>query len=315
MLNFNSVIDNQTYNFLESYINTMNNQSRPIGIFDLTSECPLRCRHCYFYTNVPPIPTDLNDEEFLRRLKDVRDSYGIRSAFWIGGEPLLKPALLKRAMRLFPRNAVATSGAVPIPVDLEAGLLVSIDGPKEVHDKLRGEGAFDDAMQNIKSLAGGSFALATTFTSISVDYIHALPDLVNSTRAIGVLVGFHVGRPDDPLRVDAHRRDAAVDELLQLQDEHPGTLLHSREAIELFRTRYNREISRHCIYRDVAVAFDVHFDVKEPCTFAENASCDACGCPVVYLHASMHNGDEKSKELLRALFPKREVNTIAVESL
>ena len=283
----------------------MKSHNRPIGIFDLTSECPLRCKHCYFYTNVSQIPSDFNDEEFLKRLKQTRDKYGIRSAFWIGGEPLLKPDLLQRAMALFPRNAVATSGALPIPNDLDAGLLVSIEGPKEVHDMLRGEGAFDTAMQHIKSLSEKSFALATTFTSISVDYIDALPDLVNSTRALGVLIGFHVGRPDDPLRIDNHRRNRAVDQLLQIHQDYPNVLLHSRAAIELFRPRYSREVSKKCIYRDVAIAFDVHFKVKEPCTFAENASCDACGCPIVIAHASWRNQDDKSKGLLRALFPKR----------
>lgn len=283
----------------------MNPENRPIGIFDLTSECPLRCKHCYFYTNVSQIPSDLEDEEFLKRLRQARDRYGIRSAFWIGGEPLLKPDLLRRAMKLFPRNAVATSGALPIPNDLEAGLLVSIEGPEEVHDALRGEGAFDTAMQHIKNLPEKSFALATTFTSISVDYIDALPDLVNSTRALGALIGFHVGRPDDPLRIDNRRRDRAVDQLLQIHQDYPGVLLHSREAIELFRSRNSREVLKNCIYRDVAIAFDVHFEVKEPCTFAENASCDACGCPVVIAHAAWRNHDDKSKGLLHALFPKR----------
>ncbi|MFQ6607394.1 MAG: radical SAM protein [Fidelibacterota bacterium] len=284
----------------------MNLQNRPIGIFDLTSECPLRCQHCYFYTNISHIPTDLSDEEFLLRLKNVRDSYGIRSAFWIGGEPLLKPTLLQQAMRLFSRNAVATSGVVPIPTGLSGGLLVSIEGPQDVHDSLRGKGTFDLALQNINNLDRGSFALATTFTSITVDYINLLPNLVRSTGALGVLVGFHVGRPKDPLRVDLKRRDQAVDELLKLHNEHPGILLHSREAIELFRSSYCKEISKNCIYRDTAIAFDVHFNVKKPCTFAENASCEACGCPVVYIHAAIQKGDVTSKDLLYTLFPKEQ---------
>jgi MoaA/NifB/PqqE/SkfB family radical SAM enzyme len=283
----------------------MYQENRPIGIFDLTSQCPLRCQHCYFYTNVSQIPSDLEDEVFLKRLEETRDAYGIRSAFWIGGEPLLKPNLLRRAMRLFPRNAVATSGALPIPADLDAGLLVSIEGCKKAHDKLRGEGAFDVAMQHIRSLPAKSFALATTLTRFSVDHINELPNLVASSGALGVLVGFHVGRPGDPSRLDTRRRDEAVDQLLEVQERHPGVLLHSRTAIELFRSCYSGEISNQCIYRDVAIAFDVRFEVKKPCTFAENAACDACGCPVVIAHAAWRSHDLESKALLHALFPKR----------
>ena len=281
----------------------MNTKNRPIGIFDLANQCPLRCRHCYYYTNVSHIPAELGDEDFLNGLKEKRDEYGIRSAFWIGGEPLLKPDLLRRAMKLFRRNAVATSGALPIPADLEAGLLVSIEGGKQTHDSLRGEGTFDTVMENIQRLPAKSFVIATTLTSISVECIDTLPDLVMSTRAVGILVGFQVGRPGDPSRLDGRRRDSAVDELLELHESHPGVLLHSKEAIELFRSYHAREVSKHCIYRDRAVAFDVRLKVKKPCTFAENAACDACGCPVVIAHAAWQKGDTASGDLLHALFP------------
>ena len=285
----------------------MSSNKRHIGVFDLTSECPLRCRHCYFYTDVNNIPADLEDDVFLARLEETRDRYGIRSAFWIGGEPLLKPELLRRAMALFPRNAVSTSGALPIPGDLGSGLLVSIDGPREAHDALRGEGAFDTAMVHIHGLEPKSFALSTTLAASNVDAIHTLPEVLEQTRALGVLVGFHVGQTGDPERLSPQRRDQAVDELLELHERSPGVLLNSRECIELFRTRYNKEVSKRCIYRDHAIAFDVHLEVKEPCTFAENASCNACGCPVVYTHAAWHADDGYSEGLLHALFPRRQV--------
>ena len=283
----------------------MSTGNRPIGIFDLTNQCPLRCKHCYYYTNVSEIPVELGEADFLDRLEQRRDEYGIRSAFWVGGEPLLKPHLLFRAMRLFSRNAVATSGAVPIPAELDAGLLVSIEGRKQTHDSLRGKGAFDIAMENIRCLPAKTFAVATTLTTISVECIDKLPDLVRSTRAMGILIGFHVGLPDDPLRMGDRRRDAAVDQLLELHESHPGVLLHSKEAIELFRGRHGRDVSRHCIYRDRAVAFDVRLEVKKPCTFAKNAACNVCGCPVVIAHAAWRKDDAASGDLLHALFPKR----------
>ena len=40
-------------------------------------------------------------------------------------------------------------------------------------------------------------------------------------------------------------------------------------------------------------------------TFAENAACDACGCPVVIAHAAWRKDDAASGDLLHALFPKR----------
>lgn len=287
----------------------MKAKNRPIGIFDLTNQCPLRCRHCYYYTGVSQIADELGETEFLEGLERRRSEYGIRSAFWIGGEPMLKPDLLRRAMRLFRRNAVATSGALPIPTDLDAGILISIEGDKQTHDALRGEGTFDSAMKNVRRLPAKSFAIATTLTSASVECIDTLPDLVMSTKAMGILIGFHVGRRDDPSHLDARRRDAAVDQLLELHETYPGVLLHTREAIELFRSCHGRDVMKRCIYRDRAVAFDVRLEVKRPCTFAENAECDACGCPVVIAHASWQKDDVASGALLHALFPKRSSGT------
>lgn len=277
---------------------------RPIATFDLTGRCPLRCRHCYFYA--APVPDgDLDDRTYLRRLEEVRDRYGVRSAFWVGGEPLLRLPLLRRAMRLFRRNAVSTSGAVPIPDDLDSGLLVSLDGPRPIHDALRGSGAFDAALGHMGRLRAGSFALSMTLTSASAGAVSHLPALVETTRAAGALVGFHVGPPGDPMRLDGPERARAVDALLDLAATRPGVVLNPAASLALFHPDRLRDLASRCIYRDRAVAFDPHMVVKPPCTFGPRASCDACGCAVVATHASRDGtAGDPSEAALKVLFPR-----------
>ena len=279
--------------------------SRPIATFDLTGRCPLRCAHCYFYAAPVPGP-DLDEASFLARLRSVRNAYGIRSAFWVGGEPLLRLDLLRRAMAFFPRNAVATSGTVPIPSDLGAGLLVSVDGPKPLHEALRGPGTFDRVLRHVAALPRRSFALSTVLTSRTVDAVEALPELVAEVGALGALVGFHVGPPGDPLCLEGAAREEALTRLRQVAADHPGAVLNPIASLEFFRARPTAgEIP--CVYRDRAIAFDVRLTPKEPCTFGLRADCTACGCPVMALHAARGTDQGASEGLLRALFPRREV--------
>lgn len=277
---------------------------RTIATFDITGRCPLRCRHCYFFQS-PLRGNDLSTTLYLQRLREVRDNYGIRSAFWVGGEPFLRPILLQRAMRLFHRNGVSTSGMVPIPPDLDGGLLVSIDGPREIHDRIRGSGAFDTVMKNLAPLQAGTFALSVTLTSESLNTIDSLPMLVEKTRARGAVIGFHVGPPEDPLRVSGIMREVAVSRLCDLSVKWPGVVLNPPMALELFRPGQSQDLGRHCIYRDRAIAFDTHLEPKRPCTFDARAHCLDCGCPAVAAQRARELGDTASVLFLRTLFPTR----------
>ncbi|MEW5853242.1 MAG: radical SAM protein [Myxococcota bacterium] len=273
-----------------------------MATFDLTRRCPLRCRHCYFFRGPLPPDDDLDDATFLAGLEDTVRRHGIRSAFWVGGEPLLRAELLRKAVRSVPRNAVATSGVVPIPADLEAGLLVSVDGPEELHDGLRGSGAFQRTRRNLEALRARTFFLSVTFTSSNLAATEHLPALREELGAAGILVGFHVGPPGDPLRVAPEQRERAVDRLQRLP---PGTVVNSELALEMLRPSCAEVVAHRCIYRHRAIAFDVQLRPKTPCTFGPAASCDACGCGIVAAQAALTLGDEDSRTMLETLFPLR----------
>ncbi len=286
-----------------AYGSPMASPSRPIATFDLTARCPLRCLHCYFFA-APPGVGDLDDGAWVARLVRLRDRWGIRSAFWVGGEPLLRLGLLRKAMFVFDRNAVATSGAVPIPSDLDAGLLVSVDGLREEHERLRGPGTFDRVLSNLRPIRKRSFALSTTITSATLSVVDDLDAMVERTGALGVLVGLHVGPLGDPLRVAGDDRDRVVDRLLDVAARRPGLVLNSSAALDRFRPVHAADVAAHCIYRSTAIAFDTRLRRKRPCTFGARADCSACGCPVVAEQRMRDLGLRASTALLKALFPR-----------
>lgn len=243
-----------------------------------------------------------------RAFLQLQQHYGIGSAFWVGGEPCLRPALLRAAMALFSRNAIATSAMVPIPDDLDSGLLISIDGFTEQHDALRGSGAFARAIGNIRQLPRQSFALSTTLTRANATVIDDLPALVDFTGAIGVLVGFHVASSASHLTLSGQERADLIKQLLALKVQHPDVLLNTSGALTRFYPTGSGQRSKEdlqCVYHDRAIAFDAALRPKAPCTFGTEANCASCGCPVIMEHRERDEGNPSADGLLRALFPKR----------
>ncbi|MCA9664187.1 MAG: radical SAM protein [Myxococcales bacterium] len=272
-----------------------------IATFDLTTRCPLRCRHCYVAADSL---TDLDDEPYVARLTELRDEHGIRSAFWLGGEPLLRVELLRRAIRLFARNAVVTSAAVVVPADLQAGVLVSVDGPRRSHDHLRGRGSYDRVLRNVAALPRRSFVLSTTLTSETLEAVERLDEIVEETGAAAVLVGFHVGRPGDPLNVTGARRDRTIDRLCELSSRRPQLIANTVAGLQRLRPRAAADTAVNCIYRGGATAFDAQLQPKVPCTFGEHAGCQQCGCAVVAEQRARALGNVESLQVLNRLFPR-----------
>jgi Fe-coproporphyrin III synthase len=267
--------------------------------FDVTAECPLRCRHCYFFAESGKSRL-LAEETWLARLAELVQTERLHTAFWVGGEPLLEPERLRRAMPLFTRNAVATSGVVPIPPDLDAGLVVSLEGLEGTHDALRGRGAFARALVNLARLPPGRFVANVTLTRLTMGAVEQLPALVEQTRAAGAVVGFFTGPQDSPLAVPRVLRDRVIDRLQSLAAAHPEVLLSPPAALELLRV--GSALGPSCPYRTTDLAFDTLLRPRRPCTFGASADCASCGCPLLALRVAMEAGDASSRARLDAVF-------------
>ena len=134
----------------------------PAAMVNVTNRCNLACRHCFVFRDANPNETpesirdELGDAEMLETLAALRDRHGIVSMLWMGGEPLLKPRLLAEGIRLFPRNTITTNGTAPL-IDFGPGVLyvVSLDGPEDLNDAIRGEGVFRRVLRNLARAARG----------------------------------------------------------------------------------------------------------------------------------------------------------------
>jgi MoaA/NifB/PqqE/SkfB family radical SAM enzyme len=276
----------------------------PYASVDVTVQCPLRCAHCYFYLN-PADGQDLPDETFLARLEALRDSRSIDCMLWLGGEPLTRPDLVTRGARLFRRNALFTSGLLPIPEDFPGGVGVSLDGPAPANDLLRGEGSFDKVLENLDG--GKDRIFHCTVTRPTMSALRPLASLLHRAGAAGLLVGLYSPRLGETggRALSAKEQEAVVDELVRLREEY-SFVLNTDASLDLMRPENVPQVAARCMYRTgTAVALDHNLSVKQPCSYGPGADCSRCGCSALFLRTAAVDGDAPSRRALSAFFQAR----------
>jgi len=152
----------------------------------LTERCNLRCRHCY-QSGEPLEEMSLHQcidviGEAADMLEGWSESFGIEfapSANISGGEPLLRGdvfAIMEELGRrgfdiyLLTNGTLVDEGRARRLADIGAsGVQVSVEGPEDVHDSIRGRGSFSSAMNGVDHLldAGLTVTLNATLSRLN----------------------------------------------------------------------------------------------------------------------------------------------------
>jgi Fe-coproporphyrin III synthase len=174
---------------------------------------------------------------------------GIRILIFEGGEPLLWRDrdktfgdVVHAARKLFPSVCATTNGTLPwkdLPLDRA---WVSLDGPQQVHDSIRGEGVFDRVWSNLSKDGRTNAFVSTTINTLNRD---SIPELIKMLRGMveGVTLQFHYpyeGLPD-PLFVAAKDRAPLLAELMQLKKLGYPVANSFRSLRELQKERWSCE--------------------------------------------------------------------------
>jgi AdoMet-dependent heme synthase len=169
----------------------------------LTERCNLRCAHCYQETapggqelSLPEIISVI--EETADMLAAWREAYGIEfspSFNVTGGEPLLHrdlPAILAAmkdrnfAVYLLSNGTLITESWAERLAALKVdGVQVSLEGPGQIHEAIRGLGSFAAALSGAKNLvaAGVKVICNTTLSRLNAA---TFLDLVPLSASLGV---------------------------------------------------------------------------------------------------------------------------------
>ena len=142
--------------------------------------CNLHCTHCYqddylAKLSLPDMQVVLDKYEAYLKLHHYEGQVNLT-----GGEPLLHPDFWAVAGEIVGRRirlGILTNGTL---IDSEIAnrigklrpvfVQVSIDGTKDIHDKIRSEGSFDKAFEGIDELKKAGVKVLVSFTAMKFNF-------------------------------------------------------------------------------------------------------------------------------------------------
>jgi MoaA/NifB/PqqE/SkfB family radical SAM enzyme len=182
----------------------------PIGVgFEITHLCNLECDYCDRHT---PLPNEMSREQILTALRELH-GLGMRHVSLDGGEPLAHrhiDEVVDVLVGLGVRVYMNTNGIlVPKKIDTIRRLRrvkISLDGPREAHDGMRGAKSFDKAIAGAQAAreAGVQVELTCVVARHNAAHIEELLDIVEE---LGMRIVFQPAR--NSLFLDSERDGSA----------------------------------------------------------------------------------------------------------
>lgn len=163
-------------------------------IWDCTRRCNLNCEHCGAADK--NYNRELDTQKVKQTLNNLYASVKGKGMFAVtGGEPLLRKDLLEILKYAKDKNfntGIATNGYLvnkslakkisDIGVD---SIMVSIDGPKEIHNKIRrNEKSFERAINALKKFKDSGIQQLTVSTTVTTTNLKSLNSLKDTIRKI-----------------------------------------------------------------------------------------------------------------------------------
>lgn len=201
--------------------------------------CDLRCEHCSIisHKDLLPKPHSISFADASRDMKDLYDK-GARIVFFEGGEPTLwrdgekdLRDLIREARSIgYFVTGYTTHGANVIYEESDV-ISISLDGPKEVHDMIRGRGVYDRLMANLAKTKHGNIFANMVVMKRNKDSVRETVELVGKhDRIKGIMLNFLTPPPND-IALTLDEKKKVVDLAIQMKKEgYP--ILNTNKALK-----------------------------------------------------------------------------------
>ncbi len=269
----------------------------PSAMVNVTNRCNLTCAHCFVYRDGNPNDSDgeMSPARVLAELRRLRDRHGIRRMLWMGGEPMIRWRLLKRGVTLFEHNTITTNGTIPLK-DFGPDLtyVISLDGPKDVNDPVRGEGVFDTVLATVAAVPDDFQPTIMVQCVLHRENQYRLDDLVHAllpTKVQGLTFSFYVPRAGEvsPRAWDTlEERETAIDLVIDLKHLYPEFIWNSSRSLELMRPATSKLVTDHCPLLQTTLPLYIdgdHFTTPF-CCYGNDVDCERCGSWGVFAAAA-----------------------------
>ena len=218
----------------------------------LINRCNRRCKYCFRWETASG---EMSREEVFKVIDELA-GMGTRAIIFSGGEPLLRDDIgdiinYSRSKKIF--TGLTSNGDL---VGKRIGeirnlnmLKLSLDGPREIHDFLRGEGSYDKVMEAVRAAkkAGISIKLNTTLTKYNIECVDFL---LEKSEELDIQVKFqpvsHVhamGRDIGALLPEEDKYKEAISRIIRLKKRNPY-IINSVSALKyLYALPHSKKIN------------------------------------------------------------------------
>ncbi|MSP60642.1 MAG: radical SAM protein [Myxococcales bacterium] len=272
------------------------------GSIDVSKECNLRCKHCYFFEQ--DYESEFSVEQWVAKLEDLKRTrsrleFPFFQCTWVGGEPLIRKDLIERGRKYFRYNTVVTNGTIPLPEWPDVNWYISIDGDEETHERIRNKkGIYKRAMRNIAEHPDLNVTIAYCITRGNV---HCLEQAIIDWAAAGATrMTFDFYTPietieereqscgdSEGLFLPLHERDRVLDQLIALKKIYGDFFVLPERVFRMMKSDVAKQVTDNCLFATKSFAFGPTGVQKEKCMMGPKADCDRCGCVVPFYMASL----------------------------
>ncbi len=227
-------------------------ERRPVVVWNSTRACNLACRHCYVSARAIPDPQEMTTDDALSLVHNLA-SYGVPSLLLSGGEPLARLDffdIIQAAKRVGLSVTVSTNGTLidrsfaQAIAEASIGYVgVSLDGPPELHDKLRCmKGAWEASVAGLEALGRAGVKRGVRFTLTPQTY-RGLSSVLETVKELGVerFCMYHLvpsGRGARLADVTPEQRVDALNTVFEFAASSPGvevlTVANPSDAVALY---------------------------------------------------------------------------------
>jgi len=192
-----------------------------VGSIIITDQCNLSCRHCA----VNNITAEIYPHTQITSEMQHLYAAGVRVLLFYGGEPFLwedqrltvRDLVIEAKQLGFWLVNIVTNGCFKLDLPEADLILVSLDGNRETHNKIRGN-TYDLILNNIHQATSGNICLYMAINQINQSSIEETCTLAKRTKNVrAVSFNFHTPYPGtEYLKLTVEQKQICCDRITKL---------------------------------------------------------------------------------------------------
>lgn len=234
------------------YLNIKSGRLKPIFTsYSITYRCNLRCSYCSTWRLKS---SELNTAQALR-VVDALGGSGVAIIDFSGGEPTLRNDLEILAGRVREYSCIASMNTNGYLINSYRAKLiakvfdyvtVSLDGPPEVHDGIRGvQGVYSRSLSAIRSLRGEGVRVGVNIV-VSGRNINVLPRFINDIIGDVDYLTLQPIHPSNAGSINVNKVVDLVNHLVKAKKHYPGKIPLTYSYIHGFIDYFKGKMVKIC---------------------------------------------------------------------